>query len=90
MSASFTARFSTIARNHILRLDQDTKRRILTRVEELCRDPFDARLSKPLHGAQGLRGSRVGRWRIVFEVDNESRSVDVQLVQPRGQVYKRM
>ena len=60
------------------------------RLEELADAPFDPRLSSPLTNAGGLRKSRVGGWRIIFLVDEESTSLDVVTIQRRGQVYQRI
>lgn len=86
----FELRFSPRARKQIARLDRPTKQRILSRLEELRDNPFDTRLSVELSGRPGLRRSRVGLWRVVYEVDPHARAVYVLVVQPRGQVYSRL
>ena len=83
-------RFAGKSRNHIRRLDQDTKRRILGRIEELRADPYSPAISEPLTARPGLRKSRVGGWRIVYEPQREGQIIDVLVVQPRGQAYNRL
>ena len=87
---TYDLRFSRNSRNHIQRLDQDTKRRVIARIEDLASDPYDPRISEPLKGKPNTRKSRIGGWRIVFDVDRENRRIDVLAVQPRGQVYHRI
>ncbi len=87
---TYSLRFSGKSRNHIRRLDQGTKRRIVQRIERLLADPLDPLVSEPMAARAGLRKSRVGLWRIVYEVDRAAGTVDILAVQPRGQVYRRV
>ena len=70
-------------------LDQITIKRILQRLQELAKDPFDPRISGQVEMEQGERKSRVGDWRIFYEVDEENRSIDVLAVRPRQRAYKK-
>ena len=72
------------------RLNRNTQQRVVRRLQELADAPFDPRLSSPLTSAGGLRKSRVGGWRIIFLVNEESTSLEVVTVQRRGQVYQRI
>lgn len=72
------------------RLNRNTQQRVVRRLEELADAPFDPRLSSPLTNAGGLRKSRVGGWRIIFLVNEESTSLEVVTIQRRGQVYQRI
>ena len=90
MATVYELRFSAKSRKHIAALDRPTKERILSRLEELRSNPFDPRLSAALVARPGLRRSKVGPWRIVFEVNESERMLNVLVVQPRGQVYKRL
>ena len=60
------------------------------RLDELERNPRDSRISGPLRGAGDLQKSRVGGWRVVFKIDDESRIVSLVTIERRGQVYKRL
>jgi mRNA interferase RelE/StbE len=64
--------------------------RMKERFEELCADPFDARLSAPLTGQDGIRKSRIGGWRILFRVNRDQIEVRIMTIARRGQVYQRM
>jgi len=70
------------------RLDRSTERRIRQRILLLADDPFDPRLSAPLTEREGLRKSRVGGWRILFQADRAAKAIFVLTVDTRGQVYK--
>jgi mRNA interferase RelE/StbE len=83
------------AEREIDRLSPPIARRVRLRIEELISDPFSSRHSKPLIGEAGLRSSRVGDWRVLFEVrpsdDASIQGVVVILrVGPRGRVYRRL
>ena len=71
------------------RLDKATLQRIQARIEELARNPLTPRLSKPLAMGQGERASRVGAWRIVFQVDETARTLEILSVYPRSRVYRK-
>jgi mRNA-degrading endonuclease RelE of RelBE toxin-antitoxin system len=66
-------------------LDRDTRSRVLAKLSDIAKDPLDTRLSKPLRGSD-KRGSRVGKYRIIFEFDSEN--LTVTDLGPRGQVYR--
>ena len=72
------------------RLNRDTQKRILKRLEEIAEVPYDPRLSNRLTNQGGLRKSRVGGWRIIFSVDEEHHVVSVVTIERRGQVYQRI
>jgi mRNA interferase RelE/StbE len=62
----------------------------LKRIGELAAWPFDPRMSAALSVRPGLRRSRVGGWRIIFTVNEASKSLYVVTVGRRGEVYKRL
>jgi len=70
------------------RVDRTTERRLRARLAQLAENPFDPRLSSPLTQRAGLRKSRVGGWRILFNIDREALVVFVLTIDTRGQVYK--
>ncbi len=57
------------------------------RLEQIAESPYEPRFSSLLSNQGGLRKSRVGGWRVIFTVENESRTVNVVTVERRGQVY---
>ncbi len=88
---SFSTRYSHEAEKAVARLDQTMRRRVDKRMEELEVDPYNPRISKQLrHDVKGLRSSRLGAWRIIYEVHDNARVICVVSIGPRGQVYKRL
>jgi mRNA interferase RelE/StbE len=71
-------------------LDNKTKKRMLDRISELADGPYDPRLSIKLTNQDGLRRSRVAGWRIIFLVDDKTKTLSVVTIERRGQVYKRV
>lgn len=72
------------------RLQPKLRERILDRLDMLLLDPRNSGISKALHGeASPQRSSRLGNLRILYEIDDMIRVVDVIDIGPRGDVYKR-
>lgn len=89
---SYSVRFSSEADKDFARLDQTLRRRIVKRIELLSIDPYDARISKQLKGLERLRTSRVGAWRILFQVNEvpSNNEIAVITIRPRGQAYRNL
>ena len=85
MEPDLQPQISKNAFKYIEPLDKPTKARIKEKIRELCRFPFDIRISKPLVGSD-RRSARVGAYRILFIVIE--RTLLVADVGPRGQVYR--
>jgi mRNA interferase RelE/StbE len=71
------------------RLDKKTEHRILAKLDELSHNPVDPRISNQLEMGPGQRYSRVGDWRIVYEINENSKTLFIIAVQHRSRVYKR-
>ncbi len=71
-------------------LDQPTIRRLLARFEELSENPFDQRLSNALEMEPSVRKSRVGNWRIFFEVHDAARTIAIVAIKPRSRAYRKI
>jgi mRNA interferase RelE/StbE len=87
---SYEVRLSNRSVGDLDRLNRDTQKRIVKRLEELSKAPYDPRLSNRLTNQGGLRKSRIGGWRIIFLVDDEHHIVNVVTIERRGQVYQRI
>lgn len=85
MQPGIQPQISKTAFKYIQSLDKPTQARIKEKILELCRFPFDIRLSKPLV-ASDKRSARVGAYRILFVVIEDT--LLVADVGPRGQVYR--
>ena len=87
---SYRVEYTDRARKDFNRLDRSLQKRIDARLDELERNPRDSRISAPLRGEGDLQKSRVGGWRVVFKIDDESRIVSLITIERRGQAYKRL
>ena len=87
---TYDVRLSGRAAKDIDRLDRKTRLRIIGRLEQISESPYAPQFSSMLSNQGSLRKSRVGGWRIIFAVEDESRTVNVVLVERRGQVYHRI
>ena len=86
----YSVEFSNRAARDLDRLGRDVQERMMRRLEQLAEDPYNARFSGPLTSQGGLRKSRIGGWRIIYKVDDETRLLHVVIIERRGQVYQRI
>jgi mRNA interferase RelE/StbE len=86
----YSVKPSRKAEKELNHLDREILRRIQTRIDELAQDPFDPRLSHQLEMSPEQRYSRVGDWRIIFEVDVPNEIMNVAAIQHRSRVYKKL
>jgi mRNA-degrading endonuclease RelE of RelBE toxin-antitoxin system len=85
---SYGLRIDRQAAKTLKSLDQPTIRRLLARLIELTNNPFDHRLSSPLEMEPSVRKSRVGNWRIFFEVYDSERVIAIVAIKPRSRAYR--
>ena len=86
----YTVSLSKEATKELDRLDRKTEKRIQNRLVELTADPYSDRLSNELLMSPERRYSRVGNWRIVYQVIDSQRVLDVSAIQHRSRVYKEL
>jgi mRNA interferase RelE/StbE len=87
---SYTLHIDKSAAKTIKSLDRTTINRIYKRLKELSEDPLDLRISDPVEmSREEERKSRVGNWRIFYEIDDDTRTVNVTAVRPRGKAYRK-
>lgn len=60
---------------------------LLSKIEDLARDPFSAANVRKLVGLPGYR-LRVGDWRVIYDVESGRLVVRVLKIGPRGGVYQ--
>jgi mRNA interferase RelE/StbE len=70
-------------------LDRSLVMRIHARLKELEENPFDPRVSSQIEMGTGERKSRVGDWRIFFEIDEPGKVIQIVAIKPRGKAYKK-
>lgn len=86
----YEVRLSNRAQRDLDRVDRPTQKRVVERMELLADDPYNPRVSGWLEGHPGLRKSRLGGWRIIYQTLDDKRVVIVAMLERRGQVYKRI
>ncbi len=74
-----------MATAYLRRLDKTMRARVVKRLEELGDDPFA--YSKALQGTE-VRSSRVGDYRLLFEIHEGRLLVFVLTIGSRGPVYR--
>jgi mRNA interferase RelE/StbE len=87
---SYALRIDKQAAKTLKSLDQPTIRRLLARLQKLSENPFDQRISSPLEMEPSVHKSRVGNWRIFFEVDDSERVVAIVAIKPRSRAYRKI
>lgn len=74
-------------KRYLARLPRRERERLLDAMLAMGSDPFAGDVAKLKGSREGYR-LRVGRWRILFMVDAEARTVIIAGMGPRGDVYK--
>jgi mRNA-degrading endonuclease RelE of RelBE toxin-antitoxin system len=82
----YSVSLSRTAEKYFERCDAPTRDRLRQKLEMLKADPFDAQNSKALKGRNDQRSARVGRLRILFQV--QGINIIVAAIGPRGEIYK--
>ena len=73
-----------------LELPAARRHQIVGRIERLASGSASRGLDiRPLEGGSGLFRLRVGDYRVLFAVDTATDTVTIELIQGRGDVYKR-
>jgi mRNA interferase RelE/StbE len=78
------------AKKEMAKIDRSLARRLRDRLRELAVNPLDPRLSRQMETDPNRRYSRVGDWRIVFQVIEEQKVIEVSTIQHRSRVYKEL
>jgi mRNA interferase RelE/StbE len=84
---SYTLFLGRQAKKEIKALDNVTVKRIEDRFGQLSHNPFDPRISKPIKMKPGHRTSRVGDWRIIYQINEAEIIVEIIFIWPRGKAY---
>jgi mRNA-degrading endonuclease RelE of RelBE toxin-antitoxin system len=75
-------------RKTLKKLDKTLAGRIVKRLEELAQDPFDHRISRQMETDPDSRYSRVGDWRIIYQADDATQTVNIVAIRPRSRAYR--
>ena len=79
--------FAPAAEKAFLRLSRDIQRRLMPRIESLAEDPRPHNV-RSLQGEKETYRLRVGDYRIVYRVNDETEYVYVTLIGHRSSVYR--
>lgn len=74
------------AEKQLARIPNPDKERLLAAIAAL-EEGIEGRDIRPLAGRTDYR-LRVGKWRVLMDVDDENRAIYINRVGPRGDVYK--
>lgn len=67
--------------------DKSSQARIASALEGLLSTPPIGDI-KPLKGYSGLYRLRIGNYRVIFNIDNKEKSIYIQAIGNRGDIYK--
>jgi mRNA interferase RelE/StbE len=84
---TWTISYEKRAEKDVARLDPPVRKRVLAALGGVAEDPNTESLRK-LTGRTQSR-LRVGDWRVIVEIDNNTKEIQVQRVLPRGRAYDR-
>ena len=82
----YSVRIKGSARRELARLPRDVKVRLIEAIDGLAQEPLAGVLLKG--GLRGLRRLRVGRYRIVYEVQEDDLVILVVRVAHRREAYR--
>ena len=85
--ADYSISFARSARKELERFPDEVADRILAKVEALAGTPRPAGVIK-LHGQKNLWRLRVGDYRVVYSIDDFSKTIDVSVIRHRRDVYR--
>jgi mRNA interferase RelE/StbE len=83
----YAVTFARSARRELEALEPRYVARVLARIEALAAQPRPAG-AKQLQGAERLWRMRVGDYRVVYDIDDRRRVVDIVRVRHRRDVYR--
>jgi len=69
-------------------LSRPDRNRISEKIKDLAKDPDDPTLDVEPLECQPYYRLRVGRWRVIFDRDDDLRVIAIEKVKPRGGAYK--
>jgi mRNA interferase RelE/StbE len=85
--ADYAITFARSARKELESLQPDIARRIIGKITALAAQPRPPGVKK-LHGEASLWRIRIGDYRVVYEINDTARVVDVAVVRHRSEVYR--
>ena len=86
---SYSVRFKPSVQKDLLYLPKDIASRVMLRIESLSENPYPPGSAK-LASSEKMYRTRVGAYRIVYEVDSNAGVVTVHYVRHRREAYRRI
>ncbi len=88
MRETWKVEFMPYAMEAMRKLDREVARRVIGRLSWLAEHVHEV-IHQPLHGEwAGCFKLRVGDWRVIYELEHETRTIVVHLVGHRNSIYK--
>jgi mRNA interferase RelE/StbE len=85
--SDYTITFARSARKELQSLPIDVAGRLLKRIESLAINPRPID-SKKLTASSGLWRLRVGKYRVVYKIDESRNIIDISVIRHRKDVYR--
>jgi len=85
---TYQVHISPEARKTLKKLDRTLSGRIVRCLEELAQGPFNPRLSRQMETDPESRYSRVGDRRIIYQVEENQRVINITAIWPRSSAYR--
>ena len=85
--ADYVITFARSARRELELLDRQIGQRVLAKIEGLRSNPRPAGAVK-LAGTANFWRIRMGDWRVIYEIDDTRRLVDVARIRHRSDAYR--
>ena len=84
---AYTVKILRVAQDALRDLPKKERERIAQKIDAL-QNEARPRDSKKLKGEEKLHRIRIGRYRVVYEIDDAKKTVEIQVVGHRGEVYR--
>ncbi|MFP3867484.1 MAG: type II toxin-antitoxin system RelE family toxin [Desulfobacteraceae bacterium] len=85
---NYLVHISHEARKSLKKLDRTLSGRLVKRLEELAQDPLDQRFSKQMETKKNQRYSQVGDWRIIYQIREAEKTLQIVAIRPRSRAYE--
>jgi mRNA interferase RelE/StbE len=79
--------FARSARKELEKLDPENVKRIFPVIEALIQNPRP-RLCKKLSGLQNLWRIRIGDYRLIYQISDKQKAVDIVAIRHRREAYR--
>ncbi len=85
--AEYTITFARSARKELEKLDPAILNRIFPFIESLSQNPHPSQCKK-LSGLQNLWRIRIGEYRVIYQISDKQRAVDIIAMRHRREAYR--